>query len=200
MFRWPVFTQSVTPEGVVLESGEIVPADSVFVSIGDEPDLDFLPEDIAVERGHVVVDENFQTSNRKVYAIGDVVKPGLLTDAIGAGRLAALAIDAVAKGSRPSADPRRVIDVSRVTLEYFDPRVVAYENLDHCGSQCASCGQCRDCGICVATCPESAISRQEKTDGGFEYVVAAQRCIGCGFCAGACPCGIWDLIENTPLE
>ncbi|MGD8470729.1 MAG: 4Fe-4S binding protein [Desulfobacteraceae bacterium] len=25
-------------------------------------------------------------------------------------------------------------------------------------------------------------------------------CIGCGFCAGACPCGVWDLVENTPLE
>jgi Fe-S-cluster-containing hydrogenase component 2 len=25
-------------------------------------------------------------------------------------------------------------------------------------------------------------------------------CIGCGFCAGACPCGIWNLVENKPLE
>jgi ferredoxin len=71
--------------------------------------------------------------------------------------------------------------------------------MGHCGSQCASCGQCRDCGICVAMCPEAAISRQAKDGDAFEYVVAADRCIGCGFCAGACPCGIWNLIENTPL-
>jgi len=198
-FRWPVFTQAIVKEGVQLDTGEIIPADSVFVSIGDAPDLDFLPENVAVERGFVKVDENFQTSNRQVFAIGDVVRPGLLTDAIGAGRRAAQTIEDILAGKRPTADPRTIIDIRRVHLEYFDPRVVSYENLDHCGSQCASCGQCRDCGICVAACPESAISRTQAPDGRFEYVVSAQRCIGCGFCAGACPCGIWNMIQNTPL-
>jgi ferredoxin len=52
----------------------------------------------------------------------------------------------------------------------------------------------------VAVCPQAAISRQEKDDTtGYEYVVDPDRCIGCGFCAGACPCGIWDLVENTPI-
>jgi Fe-S-cluster-containing hydrogenase component 2 len=97
-------------------------------------------------------------------------------------------------------DPKAVIDINRVSLEYFDPRIVAYEDLDHCGSQCASCGQCRDCGICVAMCPESAIGRVENGDGGFEYAVDAKRCIGCGFCAGACPCGIWNMVANAPLD
>ena len=112
------------------------------------------------------------------------------------GRRAAQTIDAVLNGKRPTADPRKLIDIRRVSLEYYDPRVLSYENLDHCGSQCASCGQCRDCGICVATCPESAISRVETGAGQYEYQVAAERCIGCGFCAGACPCGIWTLIEK----
>jgi NADPH-dependent glutamate synthase beta subunit-like oxidoreductase/glutamate synthase domain-containing protein 3/Pyruvate/2-oxoacid:ferredoxin oxidoreductase delta subunit len=198
-FRWPVFTQAIVQEGVRLDTGEIIPADSIFVSIGDAPDLDFLPDNVAVERGFVRVDENYQTSNRQVFAIGDVVRPGLLTDAIGAGRRAAQTIDDILSGKRPTADPRKVIDILRVHLEYFDPRVVTYENLDHCGSQCASCGQCRDCGICVAVCPESAISRTQAPDGRFEYLVSAQRCIGCAFCAGACPCGIWNMVENTPL-
>ncbi|KJS31822.1 MAG: pyridine nucleotide-disulfide oxidoreductase [Desulfatitalea sp. BRH_c12] len=198
-FRWPVFTQAVTPEGVQLDTGEIIAADSVFVSIGDAPDLAFLPDDVAVERGFIKVDDHYQTSNRKIFAIGDAVRPGLLTDAIGAGRQAGQTIDDVIGGKRPTADPRTIIDVQRVHLEYFDPRIVRYENLDHCGSQCASCGQCRDCGICVAACPESAISRQELSEGRFEYVVSSDRCIGCGFCAGACPCGVWNLIENAPM-
>ena len=42
-FRWPVFTQAIVKEGVQLDTGEIIPADSVFVSIGDAPDLGFLP-------------------------------------------------------------------------------------------------------------------------------------------------------------
>jgi Fe-S-cluster-containing hydrogenase component 2 len=49
-------------------------------------------------------------------------------------------------------------------------------------------------------CPETAISREENDQGVFEYVVNDQRCIGCGFCAGACPCGIWNMIENVPLD
>jgi thioredoxin reductase len=60
----------------------------VIVSIGDAPDLDFVPE-IAAERGFIKVDDDFSTTNPKVFAIGDAVRPGLLTDAIGAGRRAA---------------------------------------------------------------------------------------------------------------
>jgi len=200
VFRWPVFTQEITDQGVVLDGGELVPADSVFIAIGDLPEVDFLPEDIAIEQGYVKVDDHYQTSNRQVFAIGDVVRQGLLTDAIGHGRIAAQAIDAIIQGKRPSADPLKVIDIERVSLEYYDPRVVTYEDLDHCGSQCASCGQCRDCGICVAVCPENAIARIEPETGKFEYQVNPERCIGCGFCAGACPCGVWDLVENAPLE
>jgi ferredoxin len=127
------------------------------------------------------------------------VRQGLLTDAIGAGRKTAHTIDDIIAGKRPAAEPRTIIDIRRVHLEYYDPRVVQYESLDQCGSQCASCGQCRDCGICVAICPESAISRAETADGSFEYAVSAERCIGCGFCAGACPCGVWNLVENFQL-
>ena len=128
-----------------------------------------------------------------------MVRPGLLTDAIGAGRKAAIAIGEILSGKRPSAAPRQVIDIDRVSMAYYDPRITVFDDMDQCGSQCSSCGQCRDCGICVAICPETAISRAEKEGEAFEYNVDASRCIGCGFCAGACPCGIWDMVENAPL-
>ncbi len=199
VFRWPVFTRRISEQGVELETGELIPADTVVISIGDAPDLAFLPQDVATERGFVVVNEDYQTSNPKVYAIGDVVRPGLLTDAIGAGRRAAETITEILGGKRPGADRKMVIDINRISLEYLDPRIVEYEDMDQCGSQCSSCGTCRDCGICIATCPEAAISRTALEDVAFEYVVDPNRCIGCGFCAGACPCGIWDLVENTPM-
>jgi Fe-S-cluster-containing hydrogenase component 2 len=145
------------------------------------------------------VDENYQTSHPQVFAIGDVVRPGLLTNAIGAGRRATETIAAIAAGKRPPAEPRTIIDINRVSVEYFDPRIVKYEDMDQCGSQCASCGQCRDCGICVAICPEAAISRADLEGNAFEYAVDADRCIGCGFCAGACPCGVWNLVDNVPI-
>jgi NADPH-dependent glutamate synthase beta subunit-like oxidoreductase/Pyruvate/2-oxoacid:ferredoxin oxidoreductase delta subunit len=199
IFRWPCFTAEITAQGVVLTDGELLPADTVFISIGDAPDLSFIPDDIATERGFVVVDDHHQTTDARVLAIGDIVKPGLLTDAIGAGRKAAAAITEILAGRRPMPDTRRAIDKNRISLEYFDPRILTYDSIDHCGSQCSSCGTCRDCGVCAAVCPYSAISRMEGADGTYEYVVDAERCIGCGFCAGACPCGIWDLVENTPL-
>ena len=169
VFRWPVFTKEITAEGVVLDNGELIPADTVVISIGDVPDLAFIPEDVAVERGHVKVDEHFQTTHPKIFAVGDVVRPGLLTDAIGAGRKAAIAIGEILSGKRPSAAPRQVIDIDRVSMAYYDPRITAYDDMDQCGSQCSSCGQCRDCGICVAMCPETAISRVEKEGRAFEY-------------------------------
>ncbi|MBU4054039.1 MAG: 4Fe-4S binding protein, partial [Proteobacteria bacterium] len=122
--------------------------------------------------------------------------------AIGSGRIAAKAIADMIAGRQPVGDPRRMIDKNRITLEYFDPRITEYKDLQSCGSQCSSCGACRDCGICETVCPQSAIRRAELpgTETGYEYRVNPDLCIGCGFCAGACPCGIWDLVENDPIE
>ncbi len=197
-FKWPCFTKEITDEGVLLQSGELLPADMVIMSIGDQPDVEFLPDTIALERGHVVVNDNYQTTDSKVFAIGDIVRPGLLTHAIGHGRRAAEVIDEIFKGKRPQSDTREMIDYSRMTLEYFDPRITEFGSLQQCGDECSSCGSCRDCGLCEAVCPQSAISRKA-LENGFEMVSDPDKCIGCGFCANACPCGIWNMTENTPL-
>lgn len=198
-FKWPVVSKEVTAEGVVLDTGETVPADTVVISIGDSPDLDFLPDSVATERGYVKVDEKFRTSDPKIFAIGDVVRTGLLTDAIGSGRRTAKAIDAAIKNEKANWETKQTINLGRVTLEYFDPRLTSFDDIHQCGSQCSSCGSCRDCEICINVCPQSAISRNDTGNGGYEYVVDGDKCIGCGFCANACPCGVWDLVENEPV-
>ena len=200
IFKWPCFVKKVTETEVCLTTGEIIPADTVVFSIGDAPDLEFLPDDISVKNGFIEVNEHYQTTDPGVFAIGDVVKPGLLTDAIGSGRKAALAIRKTLEGKDPFNETCEMIDRTRIKLEYFDPRVTGFDDMDHCGSQCSSCGTCRDCGICVSVCPQTAISKHETENGEFEYVVDDERCIGCGFCAGACPCGIWNLVENEPID
>lgn len=198
-FRWPCFTKEITAEGLVLTTGELIPADTVVFSIGDQPDLDFLPDTVATNRGYVVVNEQGQTSESKVFAIGDIVKPGLLTDAIGMGRKAALTIGDMLAGRRPNPDTREMIAYSRIKLEYFDPRIPSFSDMGHCASECSSCGSCRDCGLCEAICPRGAISRKALDGKKFEMVCDAEKCIGCGFCAGGCPCGIWAMVANTPL-
>ncbi len=220
-FRWPCFTEQITDEGVLLREGELLEADTVVLAVGDVPDLDFLPDTVRTKKGFIEVDERFQTSDPKIFAIGDAVSPGLLTDAIGAGRKASEAISELLEGKASgsgasqeisgkqeaglsefegirelSRDFRGVIDKSRVRLEYFDPRKKGFSSVAECAAACASCGVCRDCGICEAVCPKAAISRREKEDGGFEYVSDPELCIGCGFCASACPCGVWEMAEN----
>ena len=199
-FLWPRFTQAITDQGVELTGGEILPADTVIVAVGDLPDLSFLPDNIATEKGFVVVDETYATSDPQVYAIGDAVRPGLLTDAIGAGRIAARSIDDRLHGIDQTYDKLPPIGQERVTLQYFDPRLRAFADTASCATNCASCGACRDCGLCEEICPPNAIFRQTLPGGGFEYAVDGERCIGCGFCAGACPTGVWELSENRPLE
>jgi NADPH-dependent glutamate synthase beta subunit-like oxidoreductase/glutamate synthase domain-containing protein 3/NAD-dependent dihydropyrimidine dehydrogenase PreA subunit len=198
-FRWPCLAKAITSQGVKLTTGEVIPADTVIIAAGHEPDLDFLPDTVATEGGFIVVNEICQTTDPQIFAIGDAVKVGLLTDAIGAGRKAAQAITDMLSGKRPRGDTRQMIDYSRVKLEYFDPRLMRFDDVKDCAGQCASCGACRDCGICITICPQGAISKQENGNEDFEMVVDPDKCIGCGFCAGACPCGIWNLVENTPL-
>ncbi len=199
-FKWPCFTKEITEEGVLLQSGELLEADTVIMSIGDAPDIDFLPDNIALDRGHVVVNEDHQTTDSQVFAIGDIVRPGLLTHAIGHGRRAAEVIDDLFNNRRPRTDTKDMIDYTRMTLEYFDPRVIEFSDMNHCGSECSSCGSCRDCYICDTVCPQTAISRNELEGGGFERVVDPDKCIACGFCANSCPCGIWDLKDPAPME
>ncbi len=200
VFRWPCITSEITPDGVILSTGEKIPSDMVVISIGDMPDLDFLPFDMKRNRGFIAVNEHFQTSFQKVFAIGDAVRPGLITDAIGSGRKAASAIKQIIEGEPLTCDFRPVIEKRRVSLEYFDPRITKFEDIKSCGTQCSSCGACRDCGICIEICPQAAISRMQIIPDGYEYRVDGNQCIGCGFCAGTCPCGVWNLVENEVLE
>lgn len=199
-FRWPCFTKAVTEKGVELTTGEVIPADTVIAATGHQADLDFLPKTVTTEGGFIVVNDIYQTTDPQIFAIGDAVKLGFLTDAIGAGRKAAQAIGDIFAGKRREGDARQMIDYSRVKLEYFDARLGPFDDIEQCAEQCSSCGVCRDCGICITICPQAAISRRQNGDEDFEMVVDPDKCIGCGFCAGACPCGIWNLVENEPLE
>jgi len=199
-FQWPCFTKEITGKGVLLDDGELLEADTVVVSIGDAPDTAFLGKGIATRNGFLSVNSFNQTSEKTLFALGDIVGPGLITNAIGEGKRVAEAIDSIISGNPPlPMDTRPEIDKSRVSLEYFNPMIKSFDSLHQCGDECASCGRCRDCSICVNVCPEAAIERMEDEAGAFEYKVDPDRCIGCGFCVGACPCGIWNLVPNTAM-
>lgn len=194
---WPVLTKAITAEGIVTQSGEIIPADTIIVSIGETPEFDFLPEGIATERGHLVAGKNYMIADG-VYTAGDTMKPGRLVDAIGAGREAALAVDAYLTGQEHQAKQKTKLPAGKLSTAYFKKCHtcdIPTATEDH--NRCISCGTCRDCHMCHKSCPENAISRQQLADGSFEYSSDPAKCIGCGICAGICPCGIWTMYANN---
>ncbi|HID97802.1 MAG TPA: glutamate synthase [Thermodesulfobacteriaceae bacterium] len=192
-FRWPVNTKEVTDEGLVLADGELIPADTVFISIGDVPALSFLPEDIETFRGWIKTDEAGRTSDRKIFAVGDVERPGLVTNAMGAGKRTAEFIVSEIKGKLWVPFKKRAIDREVLTVEHYCPVSSCGVSPEDEADRCLSCGSCRDCHLCETICPVNAISRNEGPDGVYAYVSDDSLCIACGFCADTCPCGIWTM-------
>jgi NADH-quinone oxidoreductase subunit F len=97
------------------------PADTVIAAVGQAPDLSFLPADSALERTRwerLAVDANrLVTSVPGVFAGGDFVSgPGMVIEAIAAGRRGAIAIDKYLRG-----------DTSRVEMYDLKPSVIEEE-------------------------------------------------------------------------
>lgn len=197
---WPFMTTKITDEGIYADDGRFIPADQVIVSIGEAPILDYLPADPSIKkfRDTWLVPGADKSILPGVFAAGDVIKPGRLTDAIGDAIKAAHYADEYVLGKEITPFPeKKEIPADRISRAYF-------EKCHHCNlpepsddhNRCVSCGTCRDCKMCLESCPEQAISRIEKEDGSWEYVSDPDRCIGCGICAGTCPCGVWSINDN----
>lgn len=197
---WPVQTKEVTDNGIISQEGTLIPGKMVIITIGESPDLSFLPEGLEKFREWIVPKPDLSIMDG-VFAVGDVIKPGLLVHAIGTGRDAALAADAWVKGESYTPEKKQLVPSTRLHTAYFakcHDRELPTPQDEF--SRCVSCGTCRDCKMCLKSCPEKAIDRKETAGGGFEYVSDPARCIGCGICSGICPCGIWTMYPNWDMS
>jgi NADPH-dependent glutamate synthase beta subunit-like oxidoreductase/Pyruvate/2-oxoacid:ferredoxin oxidoreductase delta subunit len=198
---WPVFTEKIDDKGLHAKDGRLLEADTVIIAIGERPDLSYVPRSWLTDRGMMEVDGCWQASSPGVFALGDAIKPGLLTHAIGAGREVAESIDAWLAGQPLVAKAKpEMIPQKCLSKELFRPqnrgRFCVTDAKDE-KNRCLSCGTCRDCYMCLEACPEGAIRRVELADGKHQYVSDDHVCIGCGICAGICPCGIWQMELNV---
>ena len=195
---WPKFTDRYSNEEkkIYFKDGSSLEADLVVISVGDTPILDFLPPGVHTERGWLAVNGIGQTSDVKVFAIGDATGLGLVTHAIGQGRLAAETIHYQLMHAPRQPELKQVIPYERIKKEYYEVCAGDFQPQKE-ANKCMSCATCRDCHMCEATCYWGAISRIEHEGGTYEYVVDENKCIGCSFCAGICPCGVWEMVENV---
>lgn len=195
-FKWPVSTKEVTEEGLIDAADELIPAQTVIISIGDVPALNFLSDTVEVMTvggaGWIKTNDSCRTSDPKVFAVGDVERPGLATNALGHGKNAAHAIVAEVKGEKWHPFTKQVINLVNLTPTHYEPQSCADEHSDMDeADRCMSCGSCRDCHMCETICPTGAISREKLADGDYRYVSDDDKCIACGFCSDTCPCGVW---------
>lgn len=206
-FVWPVNTEKVTDEGLWTTSGDLIAAQTVIISIGDVPALSFLPESVETitvgGAAWITTDKAHVTSDAKILAVGDVERPGLATDALGAGKTAAEYIIADIKGLEWKPFDKQLIPQKALTISHYIPMETVSTESNQ-ADRCLSCASCRDCHLCETICPTGAITRQESEyssgdgnqfglEGNYLYVSDDEKCIACGFCADTCPCGIWTM-------
>lgn len=209
LFRWPVITREVTDQGLITDTGELIPAQTVIISIGDVPILNFLPKSVeTVTIGGadwIKTQESHLTTDTRVLAVGDVEKPGLATNALGAGKTAAEYILASFQGIPWKPFAQHPITQQALTITHYVPDEHMLIHTEQAQAEsCLSCASCRDCHLCETICPTGAITRRELEigytngyesglNGSWEYISDDRKCIACGFCADTCPCGIWML-------
>ncbi len=206
-FLWPITTKEVTDKGLIMDNGELLPAQTVIISIGDVPALPFLPgsvETVTVGGASwVKTDKAHLTSDPQILAIGDVERPGLATNALGAGKTAAEFIIARFKNIEWKPFVKEIVPQRALTITHYSPDTIGTTEKEQ-ADRCLSCASCRDCHLCETICPTGAISRRELNPDNtlgqnsslavnYEYVSDNEKCIACGFCADTCPCAIWTM-------
>ncbi len=198
---------------------EELPADSVVLALGQEPDLSLLDglPGVELEHGVVKVGPNMMTGCPGVFAGGDMVpSERTVTVAVGHGKTAARHIDAWLRGAEHRPEPPRppaTFDLLN-TWYYSDAPASLRPRLDAArrvttfdevqggldegtalfeARRCMSCGDCFECDNCYGVCPDNAIV---KLGPGLRFAIDYDYCKGCGLCVAECPAGAIMMVPE----
>ena len=183
----------------------------VCLALRDELGFEMLIEG----RDWIKIDNRGATAEAGIWAGGDVTNLGLVTDAIGHGRIAAESIVCSFLGTEPEVDKRTVIRTDRMRLDHYEkiergtpPSVDPDQRLDDMDLEvnlpftqeqliqetrrCMSCGYCFDCEKCWMFCQDQAVIKPPVKGDPYEFNLG--NCTGCKKCAEECPCGFIDMV------
>lgn len=178
-------------------SGFTIECQTIISAAGQQsclPGLVSLPE-IAAGK-----DAAFLENGCCLFAAGDAVTgPSNIASAIFSGRRAALKLAEILwepTDLELSFLPAPVLKKGK-DLVSFDslnpslyPRQTALMHPQEEAARCFSCGNCHNCGVCWAFCPDLAI---EYRNGKYEFQL--DYCKGCGICVAECPAGVLLMEE-----
>ena len=156
-----------------------------------------------------------------IYAGGDAIEGngGTVTEAVGNGRIAALAIAAkLSHAEPPVINNSEPILFDSLNMEYFEQARRAEQSILRIeerngeteiesslsdreaareAGRCFACGNCLRCDNCWTLCPDSAVLKTDDIsfDGSY-YVFDYDYCKGCGLCAVECPTGYIRITDE----
>ena len=208
---------------VPIEGSEFdIEATTIIAAISQEPDWAGDLEEVKAGERWLDVDKEGHTPMEGVFSGGDAVDLGLVTIAIGQGRLAAETIHRELRGI-PQPEPgdvKDVINADRMLLNFYEEKLRAEcahlapdERLADADKEitstlseddavaealrCMSCGSCFDCGTCWSYCQDGAIIKPVVA--GEPYKFKMDFCNGCKKCAEQCPCGYIEMHDPAKM-
>jgi formate dehydrogenase (NADP+) beta subunit len=215
-----VEVMALDAKGVPQPTGqfETLEADSVILALGQQAESGFLrsiPRITLTKDGAVSVGPDLMTGHPGIFAGGDLVAGShTVTTATGHGKKAARHIDGWLR-SVPylPAAKHKIVKFADLHLPIYSDALAAVQAevspdaregfaeitaglsqaaATHEAKRCLSCGNCYECDICYAACPEDAIN---KLGPGRGFDIDLTLCTGCAVCFDQCPC---HAIEMTP--
>lgn len=197
-----------------------LPVDTVIVAVSQAPDWQDIGQTNDGHRWLRTADDGKLDDN--IWAGGDDRGPGIASQAIAQGRLAAEAADAELRGEPLAYEPqeRKAVRAGAVKTDYYHAqergphlRRPEVEWLDHpeqeidltmsdaqaCieAARCMSCGLCFDCEQCFMYCNAGGFVRVTKPSPGNYFALELDACEGCSKCIEVCPCGYLETRQGV---
>ena len=195
---------------------QMLSVDTVIVAVSQAPDWHGIGRTHNGHRWLCTADDGKLDDN--IWAGGDDRGPGIASQAIAQGRLAAEAAHAELRGEqyRCELPERKAVSTAAVKADYYHDqqrgcrlrrpedewlshpeleidRTMSREQARLEAARCMSCGLCFDCQQCFMYCNAGGFARVAEPRPGNYFALDLEACEGCSKCIEVCPCGYLEV-------